>query len=543
MLNGADIPEEIICARLMCLNKCPDQNGKLENIRPIAITGTLIKILEKVTLNRMQLFEKMHNIHNHKSQIGFLKGMGCDVNIMRLRQRTQDALDSRDIKDLKKEKYILFIDFKAAYDSVNHKRLFDKLSKKGYPINIVNTIKKIYSSACMRLNMMHDPINVNRGVLQGGILSPFLFNCYIDDLIISLNNKCFEVLAYADDIALICTNEEQLQQAMNILDEWSKDNFFEINKKKSGILIIDQERGGRKEINGYPIKQNYKYLGIILNSTLNPIGSLKLTDKRLDKYISRNRWLIKKYFTPKSLVTISLYYQYSRIGYGMNCFLDMPDVNKEIEKYSMKYTKSILGLSNHVSSDKVRLTLNRPEESKSLWVLLRKNINKYIEHYGEKPILYNKINWKNEKWLKDGKFFENHIDLNNMEHFLVKKTIAEASKIEMARRNNIIFGKYYNHYFKKRYYRYPNYKDFRLIRYLCNSGFYKEKLFPKCKLCDSDNSRKHVTNECETFNKLREETIKKLSKKLEIKDKNIDLEQLILRLYYDPRETDHKRYT
>ncbi len=65
-------------------------------------------------------------------------------------------------------------------------------------------------------------------------------------------------------------------------------------------------------------------------------------------------------------------------------------------------------------------------------------------------------------------------------------------------------------YFKKRYYRYPNYKDFRLIRYLCNSGFYKERLFPKCKLCDSDNSRKHLTNECETFNKLREETIKKL---------------------------------
>jgi hypothetical protein len=59
----------------------------------------------------------------------------------------------------------------------------------------------------------------------------------------------------------------------------------------------------------------------------------------------------------------------------------------------------------------------------------------------------------------------------------------------MAGRNNIIFGKYYNYYFKKRYYRYPNYKDFRLIRYLCNSGFYKEKLFPKCKLCESDNSR------------------------------------------------------
>ena len=37
------------------------------------------------------------------------------------------------------------------------------------------------------------------------------------------------------------------------------------------------------------LKKNYKYLGIILSSTLNPIGSLKLTDKRLDKYISTTK--------------------------------------------------------------------------------------------------------------------------------------------------------------------------------------------------------------------------------------------------------------
>jgi len=42
------IPEELFCARLLCLNKCPDSNRKLENIRPISIIGVLVKILERV---------------------------------------------------------------------------------------------------------------------------------------------------------------------------------------------------------------------------------------------------------------------------------------------------------------------------------------------------------------------------------------------------------------------------------------------------------------------------------------------------------------
>ena len=366
---------------------------------------------------------------------------------------------------------------KAAYDSVNHEKLFDKLTKKGYPVTIVNTIKKIYSAAKIRLNMIDDPININRGVLQGGILSPFLFNCYIDDLIRELNEVCFEALAYADDIALICKNEDELLKSMDILERWSNNNDIAVNKKKSGILIIDQDRGGKKYIKGFPIKVNYKYLGIILNEKLNPIGSLNAVNKKLETYMTRNQWLIKKYFTPKSLVTISLYYQYSRIGYGMACFLDMPDVINKVERFSMKYTKSILGLKNYVSSDKVRLTLNRPEEGKNLWVLLRKNLTKYREHFGEDSWIYNKQNWKYLKWFKEGNFFEQHIDLNNLEYGQLKKIVAKASKIEIARRVKVSLGKHFYETFRKEYYKYPDKRDHSLIKYLCNGGFYKSHLF------------------------------------------------------------------
>ena len=49
-----------------------------------------------------------------------------------------------------------------------------------------------------------------------------------------------------------------------------------------------------------------------------------------------------------------------------------------------KYTKSILGFKNIVCSDRLRVILNRPLDRHVLWALLRNNLNKYNNHYGDK---------------------------------------------------------------------------------------------------------------------------------------------------------------
>jgi hypothetical protein len=112
------------------------------------------------------------------------------------------------------------------------------MKKKQIPINLIDKIKKIYSGARIRLNHLHEPINVNRGVLQGSIISPILFNLYIDDLVESLDQEAYEVLAYADDIAVLWKDEEQLLRVMDILEKWSINTCIGINKEKSGILIV-----------------------------------------------------------------------------------------------------------------------------------------------------------------------------------------------------------------------------------------------------------------------------------------------------------------
>ena len=57
-----------------------------------------------------------------------------------------------------------------------------------------------------------------------------------------------------------------------------------------------------EEIPNFSVVKQYRYLGILINNWLNPIGWLKETSKKIEVYIKRNRWLLKRYFkgTPES---------------------------------------------------------------------------------------------------------------------------------------------------------------------------------------------------------------------------------------------------
>jgi hypothetical protein len=95
-------------------------------------------------------------------------------------------------------------------------------------------------------------MNVNRGILQGSLISTLLFNIYIDDLVAELKKNSFDVLAYADDIAIIC-DKEQLDKCMKVFDEWSMNSRIDANKKKSGILVYDGKLSVEKDYSGFLI--------------------------------------------------------------------------------------------------------------------------------------------------------------------------------------------------------------------------------------------------------------------------------------------------
>ena len=125
---------------------------------------------------------------NHKlvdEQNGFRKGKSTTDHISSL----VNIIDTR--KKLKKSTFCAFIDFKKAYDTINRPMLWKRLTDIGISGKMFQAVKSLYTSvkSCVRVNSYRTEwFDVNCGLRQGCVLSPLLFNLFIDDLAVFLKS-------------------------------------------------------------------------------------------------------------------------------------------------------------------------------------------------------------------------------------------------------------------------------------------------------------------------------------------------------------------
>ena len=255
-------------------DKSGDATDK-NNYRPIALTTVCSKLIEIIILNR---YEELFNVSNN--QFGFRKNSSTDMCIYAFKQ----VIDY--YRKYSSPVYVTFLDASKAFDHVNYWKLFDKLLYRKVPLFIVKLLVFFYTNQtfCILWNgVTSDCFTIGNGVRQGGVLSPIMFNIYMDDLSVKLNetkvgchldNVSFNHLSFADDMSLLAPSPAAMQILLNICEEYAVKHDIVYNTRKTWCMCIKPAKVKLIVPDMYLCGQllkntdSFKYLGYMVTDVL-----------------------------------------------------------------------------------------------------------------------------------------------------------------------------------------------------------------------------------------------------------------------------------
>ena len=119
--------------------------------------------------------------------------------------------------------YMCFVDFKKAFDSISHDKLWVTMMNMGYPIHLIDLLAKLYKKQLAKVKVagiLSEWFRVKKGVRQGCVVSPYLFNILSEMVMretfdgfqggLQIGGRMITNLRYADDIILLATSEAEL---------------------------------------------------------------------------------------------------------------------------------------------------------------------------------------------------------------------------------------------------------------------------------------------------------------------------------------------
>ena len=162
-------------------------------------------------------------------QAGFRKGRGIRDQIAKIHWIIEKESSRKNI-------YFCFIDYAKAFDCVDHNKLWKILKEMGVPDQLTCLLRNLYAGQEATVRTGHgttDWFQIEKGVCQGCILSPCLFNLYVEYIMrntgleeaqvgIKIARRNINNLRYADDITLMAESEEDLKSLLMKVKESEK---------------------------------------------------------------------------------------------------------------------------------------------------------------------------------------------------------------------------------------------------------------------------------------------------------------------------------
>ncbi len=247
------------------------------NYRAITICNSLGKLFSIILNNRLNAYIGKHHIMCD-NQIGFQKNSRTADHIFVLKTAIDKYLK------LNKRLFLCFVDFHKAFDSVWREGLWYKVLRYGIRGNLYRVIKNMYKESACQVksgNALTSTFQTSLGVMQGEVLSPTLFNLYVNDIPqaleqhdpkpVHIGDKEISCLMYADDVVLLSVTQEGLQNSINALYSYCHTWRLKVNIAKTKVIICNKSNHTLKQKFSYgnvtiENVNSYKYLGVIISA-------------------------------------------------------------------------------------------------------------------------------------------------------------------------------------------------------------------------------------------------------------------------------------
>ena len=369
-------PQEWAKGITTLLHKEGDEDDP-NNYRAITVADALSKVMT-IMMNE-RIIEKLEKEKLIKEQqIGFTKKARPADHLFVLKNVFEKYLSEG------KKVYVCFVDFQKAYDNVWRNGLYFKLIKCGMDVHTVKLIKNMYDKTSQIIKMngkATQPLFTHKGVRQGCVLSPCLFNIFINDLPDIFDDSCRPVwngnkkiscLMFADDIVMLSESKEGLQKCLQKLEKYTSDWDMTVNKKKTKIMIIQSKgRIPTTEIQyqeqTLEVVQSYKYLGTIVNRTGNfKLNEIYLKNKGLKARFAITRSigvdckastlirLFQRMVEPILLYNCEVAQACIPISWDIEKFKKRMWEDKEIDKVVKGFLRQVLGISKKTTISGIR---------------------------------------------------------------------------------------------------------------------------------------------------------------------------------------------
>ncbi|CAG9841161.1 unnamed protein product [Diabrotica balteata] len=278
----ATIPRQWLQSTFVAIPKKPSSTTCSDH-RTISLMSHTLKTFLKIIHSRIV---KTLEYEISDTQFGFRNGMSTRDALFGLNVLAQRCMD------MNQDMYLCFVHFEKAFDKVQHKKLVDILKSKNIDSRDLKIISNLYwnQTAKVRVDSQYtENIKIQRGVRQGCVLSPLLFNVYseavfqeaLSDSIegISINGEVLNNLRFADDTVIITDNNNDLQNLMQRLNERCHEYGLKINLKKTKCMIMTKSAHANIQLTiedtAIENVNNSKYLGTWITSDVDQTKEIK----------------------------------------------------------------------------------------------------------------------------------------------------------------------------------------------------------------------------------------------------------------------------